>query len=279
MRRLVLLLALAAACPAATPPPKGAVKTVPVGVRFNGVDYIEAGAAVERFGLKPGWLAVNKTLRLAGNGRRFDLVVDKREGKLDGLSVFLGEPVLLRNGAVYVSRGEVGKRVAPLLSPRPGVRPRLIVIDPGHGGSDPGALNAALKIQEKAQTLALARVVAKKLSALGYRVRLTRSADDTVALERRAELASRVRADLFVSLHFNATASAGVSGVETYSMTPRNQRSTRYDKPQKGDAFAHPGNLNDDWNILLAHRIQRRLVDNLGAADRGLKRARFVVLQ
>ncbi|MFO7764817.1 MAG: N-acetylmuramoyl-L-alanine amidase [Pelovirga sp.] len=93
---------------------------------------------------------------------------------------------------------------------------RLIVVDPGHGGRDPGAIGPN-GVMEKDVNLALARVVARVLrQQLGVKVLMTREDDRYLSLRDRTEYANRVGADLFISLHANASPSRKAYGVETY---------------------------------------------------------------
>jgi len=93
---------------------------------------------------------------------------------------------------------------------------RLIVIDPGHGGRDPGAIGPN-GTREKDVNLAMAKIVAVALrQQLGVKVLLTREDDRYLELRERTEYANRVGADLFISLHANATTGSRAYGVETY---------------------------------------------------------------
>ncbi len=98
-------------------------------------------------------------------------------------------------------------------------RPR-VVLDPGHGGSNLGALGAS-GMHEKEVTLALANEVAARLRAHGIAVTLTRTDDRTLTLRQRVEVADRLPADLFVSIHANASTSRAQRGYETYVLTPK----------------------------------------------------------
>lgn len=89
-----------------------------------------------------------------------------------------------------------------------------VVIDPGHGGRDSGAL--AGKRREKEITLKAARLLAEKLRQKGFTVVLTRSGDVYLPLERRAKIANEAKGDLLISLHVNAHQNAKINGVETY---------------------------------------------------------------
>ncbi|MFO7812695.1 MAG: N-acetylmuramoyl-L-alanine amidase [Pelovirga sp.] len=93
---------------------------------------------------------------------------------------------------------------------------RLIVVDPGHGGRDPGAIGPS-GTREKDVNLAMAKILAAALrQQLGVKVLLTREDDRYLELRERTEYANRVGADLFISLHANATTGSRAYGVETY---------------------------------------------------------------
>src|SRR5262249_37476329 len=113
-----------------------------------------------------------------------------------------------------------GAANAALAAPPPrGQRP-TVVLDPGHGGSNLGAAGAT-GLREKQLSLALARAVADRLRARGIAVELTRTGDRTLTLRQRVELADRAPADLFVSIHGNASPTRTQRGYETYVLTAR----------------------------------------------------------
>ncbi len=106
-------------------------------------------------------------------------------------------------------------------------RPFVLVIDPGHGGKDPGASRAG--VREKDIVLRLAKIVARKARKLpGMKVVLTRNKDIFLPLEERAALANAHDGDLFVSLHANVFRSADVHGIEVYHLD--NQRDSYTEK-------------------------------------------------
>jgi len=91
-----------------------------------------------------------------------------------------------------------------------------IVIDPGHGGSDSGALSSKNKM-EKTYTLRVAKVVAARLRAAGAHVVMTRDTDKTVSLSARPALANKLHADAFISFHFDSSPEKNTaSGITTY---------------------------------------------------------------
>lgn len=116
----------------------------------------------------------------------------------------------------------------------------LVVIDAGHGGHDPGAGGGSLR--EKSATLALALAVRDALLAEGrVRVALTRSTDRFLALEERADIARRLKADLFVSLHADAAGSDEAEGATVYTLSDRGSDAV-------ADALAQRENRADTVN-------------------------------
>jgi N-acetylmuramoyl-L-alanine amidase len=98
-------------------------------------------------------------------------------------------------------------------------RRRVVVIDAGHGGRDPGALGA--NAREKDITLAAAKTLRTRLEARGYRVVLTRDSDVSVALENRVQIARNADADLFISLHADAGPDAKTRGASVYTLSEK----------------------------------------------------------
>jgi N-acetylmuramoyl-L-alanine amidase len=107
-----------------------------------------------------------------------------------------------------------GSNVLPL-SQQLGLKVKRIVLDPGHGGRDPGAVGPK-GLREKDVVLSLAKRIKPALEARGYEVLMTRDRDVYVKLEDRAKFANNNRADLFVSIHTNASKNRKVRGIETY---------------------------------------------------------------
>jgi len=205
---------------------------------------------------------------------------------LDGTRVYLGNGLKIKANKLFVSEIDFHKTLKPLimtksLVKRPNNKIHRIVIDPGHGGKDRGAINERFNIEEKTLSLDLAKRLKKILTEYGYHVILTRNKDELVALDNRSAKANRFQADLFVSIHFNSTAekSTNVKGIETYAFTPYNQPSTSRSTLHHTDKVNYPANKNDRCNQLLAFKIQDCLRKQLGVKDLGVKRARFTVLK
>ena len=187
-----------------------------------------------------------------------------------------GQPATVR---LTVERADYLSAISPIIwgPPTGARRPLRIVLDPGHGGRDPGKQNQQLKVDEKVMTLDVARRLAVLLRQSGHEVLLTRNGDTFVELKDRSAFANQAKADLFISIHFNGDDSTQANGTETYCLTPAGQQSTNA-TAGKGVARAMAGNRNDPLNVLLAFETQRMLVQNLGGTDRGVRRARFAVL-
>lgn len=98
-----------------------------------------------------------------------------------------------------------------------GLTVKNIMVDPGHGGKDPGA-QGRYGIVEKDLNLRFAKILGKKLAEHGFNVSYTRTKDVFVSLEKRTEMANEKKADLFISVHCNAHGSENSHGLETYSL-------------------------------------------------------------
>jgi N-acetylmuramoyl-L-alanine amidase len=97
---------------------------------------------------------------------------------------------------------------------------RKVVLDPGHGGTDPGAHAAVGGLVEKDLTLDVARRLRPLLTEAGFEVVMTRDGDETISLRERALLANLHRGDLFLSIHFNSLSQKSYRGLETYFLGP-----------------------------------------------------------
>ena len=280
----------AAPSPAAVAPPAGPVSRLWPFKRLYNTDYVDVQAIAEHYGLKASWVTSGRVMQLADARGRVRLKFEdrNRDCYLDGVRVFMGEATVFNRGSLYVSKIDVIKTIAPLLKPADHAGqlpapPRLIVLDAGHGGSDPGKQNTALHLNEKDLTLDVVLRLRKLLEGRGYTVLLTRSDDSRLSplqrtdLERRAEVANRARADLFLSVHFNSAPPA-VTGSETYVLTPQFQRSSADDKKDDSADKPLPGNRQDFANVVLGFHLHRALLTGLKTSDRGYKRGRLLVL-
>lgn len=205
-----------------------------------------------------------------------------RQLRVNGTLVWLNDTVREHRGRWAINVVDRTKTIEPILSPSrqlTGLSARLVLLDPGHGGDDPGAPVGNGQF-EKHLTLELARRVRIHLANLGHRSILTRDSDRALSLDERTALIRRHGAQLFVSLHFNSAPSRAIYGVETFALTPRGYTSTAGGDRAAWRSTAFPGNRYDAANVALAYHIQRSLRQWLGPDhDRGVRRARFQVLR
>ena len=186
-------------------------------------------------------------------------------------------------------------------SPAPSLPPgiRTVVIDPGHGGTETGAIGPS-GVQEKELTLALARDLADRLAQIGLRVVLTRTEDANVPLDSRTPIANQNKGDLFISIHLNSSLGSGAYGTETYILSTeatdsRAARSATDENAGAGDTTtpaADPQAMEDLqlilWDLAQTHHlaesqrfanmVQGELNQTLQLRDRGVKQAPFRVL-
>lgn len=230
-----------------------------------------------------------KQLSLKGKHTTIILEPSHKEIILNGVKVYLGEPISTHHNQFFISRDDYLYTVLPLIKmnfiSHTSIGSKRIVIDPGHGGKDQGTQNVKIGSLEKVLTLDIANRLKKDLEAKGFKVILTRSSDLYVDLKRRAHIANISKADLFLSIHLNAvpTSSNNISeirGVETYILPGPKQPSTTESQfdPTK-HLIGYAGNKSDTENILLGYLLQKNLCAKLASNDRGLRRARFAVLK
>lgn len=99
---------------------------------------------------------------------------------------------------------------------------KTILVDPGHGGSDPGAISGG--VEEKTVTLNVSLLLRSKLEALGATVEMTRDSDQTLTLQERLDASNRSCPDLFIAVHGNSVAKSQIRGIETYYFDSRDQK-------------------------------------------------------
>lgn len=246
-------------------------------INGHGYTALSEWAAVNNFHLqsKRGEIAI-----YTNQASRLVVEKDSRTAQINGVNVAMSFPAALDKGVMFVSQLDLAKTIDPLVfAPKfTGKKISTICIDPGHGGKDTG--NHTASRYEKTYTLLLAQELGNQLKSLGFNVVLTRTKDKFVELTERPDIANRRGADLFVSLHFNATESskAEVNGLETYCITPVGASSSNAEG--KGASYgATPANVVERKSLLLAYQVQKSLVKTLAAEDRSVRRARFAVLR
>lgn len=270
-----------------------------------GLDVVVQGAAVQGVDRRPEGDPLVERVEVRDDRISLDLSPGTRAD-----SYTLDDPFRIVFDLV---RGETGPRPGadglgtddgledPFSTQRP-VPPqglRTIVLDPGHGGSETGAIGPS-GVEEKALTLLLARALKSRLeSALGVRVVLTRDEDANLPHATRTAVANQNKADLFISLHLNSAFGASARGAETYflSTTASDERAARSAEEENRVAASGGAPSGDDplydlqlilWDLAQTHflgqsqrlagLIQGELNSALELRDRGVKQAPFVVL-
>lgn len=250
-------------------------------VKHDGRDYLPLGNVAEFYQLQLNpRTASNPVTTLSGPRARIELAGNGRELIVNGVKQCLSFPLVMQNEQIFLSRFDLAKTVDPVLRPNAisELRPfKTVVLDAGHGGQDRGA-NSATGF-EKDYTLDVIRDLRRLLLAKGFQVKMTREDDVFIPLEGRAEAANAESDAIFVSVHFNSAADGVANGFEVFSMTPRGALSTGDTVPTLDALKELPGNACDNASLALATCVQHSLLGHIPQADRGVKRARFVVLK
>jgi N-acetylmuramoyl-L-alanine amidase len=207
------------------------------------------------------------------------LAIGSREASWNGVEVLLGFTPELIDGQVFVHGLDLQKNLEPLLcaSPLTFSTNRIIVIDPGHGGSNVGTHSVLDGRFEKEFTLDWAKRLKPMLETNGWNVFLTRTSDTFLTNSDRVVFADSHNADLFISLHFNSGApDEKPHGLATYCLTPMGMPST-LTRDYADPWMEHlPNNSFDAQNLQLAIQIQSTLLRAMDMDDRGVQRARFM---
>ncbi len=187
------------------------------------------------------------------------------------------------------------KSASPSITQQLGLKVRKIVLDPGHGGKDPGAIGRG-GLKEKDVTLKLGRMLKETLaSKLDSKIVMTRTTDVFIPLEERTAIANSQDADLFVSIHINASPRRAASGVETYTLGLSNSEEAKRIAARENATSTRSVSdlefiLNDliktaktNDSVRLAASVQDKLVAGLKAKykstkSNGVKGAPFYVL-
>ena len=297
-------------------------------VTFNGCQYVPLTRACTVYGIQCDWDPYTRravltkgpyiVIAMAGSDRILVNGAEKRLSrpvKFDAGTVY--EPVTLvgRNLILMIEGASSGGSAAPAASrpvpaavpaaapalPVPPVRHAAVmtvVLDPGHGGKDVGAIGRTHGLLEKDNTLAIARRVSDILTRSGMRVIMTRDTDEFIPLPQRAEIANKAGADLFVSIHINSARTRFLRGFECYYLSDAaddNARSlealenSSLKLSDEADVEHSTGLDRTLWDLTftenriesaeLAERICGSVRGSLPINDRGVKTAKFYVLK
>lgn len=259
------------------PPPAFKLTPLPPATTWTSLD----GWALSHNVSAPRRLSVSPVVSYAVHSDHGTMVLEigSRDATWNGTLVHLGFAPEMIDNQIFVHALDLEKNLIPLLCETPvlPLPPHIIVIDPGHGGTDSGALSVIDGRPEKYFTLDVARRLVPLLEAKGWHVVLTRTGDIDVGVTNRAIFAVEHHADLFVSLHFNSSApDHKQSGLETYCLTPTGMPSTITRGYPDLVYQNFPVNAFDDRSLWLGLRLHSALLRATGEEDRGVRRARFL---
>jgi len=230
----------------------------------------------------PRKVGTNYVYSVRSRSGTMEITMNSRAAIWNGAKLWLGYAPRLTDRRPHVHAIDLATNLKPLLKPSPQrpKRARIVIIDPGHGGGNSGTRNILSSSKfEKEYSLDWALRLKPLLEKKGCKVYLTRDSDVSVSLEDRVAFASRRKADLFISLHFNSSfPKLDPNGIETYCLTPRGLPSTTVRSGKDEVNSSHPNNAHDAANLNLAAGIHRSMLSVTGAADRGVKRARFMTV-
>ena len=295
-------------------------------ITHKGAPYVSYNALIERYKLNSRYDEISGRLVLFKDNRLAIFIVSGQAAIIDGLISRSDYSVCTVNGEVLIplemandlfNSFEDKKAITPKEDPKPkdektipipateNGRINFIVIDPGHGGKDPGAVSKT-NVREKDLTLSISKILEAELKKHleDVEVVLTRKDDTYIEFEKRTNTAnSRLRKNrngIFVSIHINASLSDKISGLETYylSQNPSNDeaRSTaalendvvKFESTKKKGTYQDIDYIEarmmttqiQKESVLLAELIQKSLTKGLkDFKDRGVKKANFVVLR
>jgi N-acetylmuramoyl-L-alanine amidase len=250
-------------------------------VKIGGREYLSADNVARFYGFPTGVAPIEKRIRLDNGKNSVEIQIDSREVLINGVRNWLCFPVTEKDGQYLISRVDLAKTLEPQL--RPQMISNLgqfktVVLDPGHGGYDKGAISSYGC--EKDFALDVARDIKPILEAKGLKVKMTRDSDVFVPLELRARIANATKDSVFVSIHFNATnANPAASGFEIFSLTPRGAPSTDDDALALRFMNMQAGSPVDAPSLALSMSVYHSVIGHFSEFDRGIKRARFAVLR
>jgi N-acetylmuramoyl-L-alanine amidase len=247
--------------------------------KIEGHEYVSA-ENIKRFYNFTKMTRTGGALVLENAKVEMSLKVGGNECLMNNVKFVLSEPIATVGEKVYVSRIDLAKLIDPVLRPnfiQNAGDFRTVILDPGHGGKDPGATNPYGT--EANYNVKVAGIAKKLLEAKGFKVVMTRDTDIYQSLQERVDFANAVQENsIYISIHFNS-GGRSARGIETFTLSPPGI--SHYGSEWKeSDNQSRAGNEHDSANIALATSVHGSVLRRLGknTLDRGIKRARFSVL-
>ncbi|MBM3243969.1 MAG: hypothetical protein FJZ12_03955 [Candidatus Omnitrophica bacterium] len=274
---------------------------------LNNAPYYSLSALCQSRGIALNYDTYTHTATLTKDNHVINLMVSDNLILVDKRAMLLKHPVDIYQGMIMVPVQFKDLALDPLFKVPPvpskpkdvslSLFVKKVVIDPGHGGHDPGAIGRT-GLKEKDINLDIAKRLASRLKREGVEVIMTRTTDIFIPLGKRVEIANNSKADLFISVHANANKSRNISGFEVYyvslsvsdseraSYSARNHylnldSSCFYGQSQilKAILWDMIYNYNRAESMVLGREICRSAGDSLNVRVIGVKDARFEVLR
>jgi N-acetylmuramoyl-L-alanine amidase len=280
--------------------------------RIRGTEYLPLTLICDAYGIDWRWDSSSMSVDLNKGRTGIKMRVDEYRVCIDDAVNIQEKPVVMHKGAVCVPVEflrtifnrfypgapaalpvEAGRSAPP---PSPAVshyKIKKIVLDPGHGGYDPGAIGRD-GIKEKYITLDIAKKVANLLEEEGITIVMTRDDDTFIPLWKRVDIANRSNAGLFVSIHANASVARRLKGFEVYHLSEDLDDSARAAavagehamKFGSDSIYRYTDTLNEIlWDLELTENrrsaiaLGNDVLDNIDVSKRDIKNARFFVLK
>jgi len=272
---------------------------------LNGTTYVPLKSLCDNLHFNWQWDDAAQTAVLTRSGREVKLLVDSPIVLVNGCPERISPAPSNYQGIVVVPWKFKEQILSRLIMPEKagteicvlGYRLKRIVIDPGHGGKDPGAIGKA-GLREKDVVLDIGRRLRDVLESDGFSVVMTRDSDEFIPLSGRSEIANKAKADLFISIHANANRSRWIRGMEVYHPREKSEEIipglaadhdssyifnqlniSRSSKNTKAIVLDMIYTQNQADAINLSKCITRSADKNLEVRERGVKAASFYVLR
>lgn len=247
---------------------------------LKGKKYITLRSIKSNYGFSEMSLSGNK-VELRNSKYKMEFTKGSKICYMNDLKFELCSSVASAGARLLISETDLEKMIDPILKPSfiaTAKSFKTVIIDPGHGGKDAGAVNR--HGTEARYNLKVARTLQAGLKAKGFNVIMTRNSDSYLTLNQRVAIANRYSNAIFISIHFNASSRSSARGVETFTLSPVGV--AHYGKGLKSSDYkTRSGNYQDSANIALAtaiHGCIKERIEGYNIPDRGIKRARFSVL-
>ena len=282
---LVFLLTFTAACATTS----GSINSLKV----SSSDYVDLESFCQKNNFKYTFDTLDEIVKIYSPGKEVKILLGSFVASYDGSIFYLKKPPIYSKGKIFIPHQlQEAISARKLVSFKPIINIKTIVIDPGHGGKDPGAVSPR-GTREKNINLIIAKYLKAQLQAKGFDVILTRSGDTSLTLRQRVDCALKNNADLFVSIHANSNRSSKVTGSEIYYLIPSKvnsrERSIKLAKTENFQGKTMPLEVEAIlWDLMISknHTFSMELSNtlyfsfkDLGFKVRPPKKAPFYVLR